>query len=519
MGRRGQEPGPANTVTDTTSFNGILHALRDPVLELDRAGAILWANPAAEFWLAGGESLANRVLTEFIVDEPTAKEILADLSTVGEGEFGCELEVRASDSLKLRCDLSVFREPEWSHFIALLHLQPGEGASPETLSDQALLLSQRLSSLQETTHSLSAELLDKTILLAEEKSKTEAVLASMGEGLLVFDRAGLVVQVNEAACRILEVSPAEVVYQELKSFNPGSKIAIVTGAVWQQRGAVPIPAEDLQRVRLAVQEKVLELSLSPIQETTRAFDVGGYVVNLRDVTRQAEIDRMKEELISIVSHELRSPLANVVGYLDLVLSQPDSEIPEQPLQFLDVAQKNARKLVGILDEMLDLSRLDAGKVEMSLGDVEIDAMLHFTAMSFKPDAEAKKLSVSIDSVGEPIVCADIDRLQRVLNNLVGNAVKYTPEGGSIFLSCEQIGGEVRVLIRDTGIGIRAEDQVKLFQRFFRVRSDETRNITGTGLGLSIAKSIMDAMGGRLSFKSEYGEGTEFTLVLPASRGA
>lgn len=242
---------------------------------------------------------------------------------------------------------------------------------------------------------------------------------------------------------------------------------------------------------------------------------GGTVINLRDVTQRAEADRMKTELISIVSHELRAPLANLTGYIDLVLNDPKSQLSGEQLNFLQVAHRNGLKLSKLIDDMLDLSRLESGKIEMSFADTDLEFLVNFSHLSFRKEAEDKNLELTKRILGNVHVQGDGDRLGQVLDNLVSNAIKYTPAGGRVEILCESRGDEVALVVSDTGIGISPEDQEKLFQRFFRVRSSETRKIGGTGLGLSIAKTIVDAHRGRLTVESSPGKGSRFTVVLPA----
>jgi signal transduction histidine kinase len=502
---------------DPRSLSPLFSSIHDPVIEVDEDSLIVWANASAELLLGGESSLVGIQLTQLIPDQADAVELLADMKQADEGESGCFLVLKNHDGFTIPADLSFFRESDWPTFLVLIHPQEEEPETTERLALQALNLTSRLTSVQQKLHALSAELLDKTILLAEEKNKTEAVLASMGEGLLVIEPTGIISQLNDEACRILDVSGQNVIGRHLADPGLGPKILGITQGFGTAVLSAPIPEKESRvstPLRLNLQEKVIEVSYAPIRHQKEPKIEGGIVLNLRDVTKQAELDRLKTDLISIVSHEIRSPLSNIMGYIDLVMTDPTHAVSEEQANFLGIAKKNGAKLAHLVDDMLDLSRLDAGKVEMHLEDADIEYLVNFSILSFRNEAERKKITLTKRILDNPHASGDLERLQQVLNNLISNAIKYTPEGGSVEV-CAAIEGEQVVLhVTDSGIGITPEDQAKLFQRFFRVRSQETRKITGTGLGLSIAKSIVDAHGGRLVVASEYGKGTTFSVFLP-----
>ena len=493
-----------------------LKHIRDAVVCLNEEGRILWANPGAELLLGRSEEdLCCLALKDLIADNTIAERVIKDLEQAKGKEFVCVLDLSDAEGNPLPLELTLLPVEGDSSRILVAHVDPEEANETDLMALQALQLSNRLTGLQAQVHELSAELLDKTIQLAEEKSKTEAVLVSMREGLVVVDREGRIVQVNDAASRILDITPENAIGRLITDFAQGSKLSSIAKMIQIGEGAAG--PEGTVPTRIEMQEKVVELTFAPIREREHGGQEGGTVVNLRDVTKQAEVDRMKSELISIVSHELRSPLANITGYLDLILSDPNCSLSEDLTNFLEIARKNSRKLAKLVDEMLDLSRLDAGKVEMNLADVDVEYLVNFAHLSFRNEAESKGIEFSKKVTGNPHVMGDLDRLQQVLNNLTGNALKYTQPGGRVEISAKAEGESVKVIVSDTGIGIRPEDQSRLFQRFFRVRSSETRKIRGTGLGLSIAKSIVDAHNGRLTVTSEYGKGSRFEVDLPAWR--
>lgn len=508
-------------MTETTLLPSWTQSVREAVLLLDRQGKVLGANAGAVRILGyDSESLGRMNLRDFILLPEVANELFVDLAHHQEGDFTGVLDVKNGVGQDFPCEFNFHSQPGIEGWLLIARPTIENEDQAERLVLRALQLTAQTSSVESKVHELSAELLDKTLQLAEEKNKTLAVLTSMGEGLIVVSSEGEISQINEAACRDLDLDCEAIVGTRLKDLPAGTKIAAVGQVIENLQSTVEENGEDSSGpTRIEVQEKVFELSIAPIHERKSLSEPeGGVVVNLRDVTKQAEIERMKNELISIVSHELRSPLANITGYVDLVLSDPKIALTEEQRNLLQVAHKNSTKLSKLIDDMLDLSKLDAGKAEMHFDEVDLESLIAFAHLSFRHEAEMKGVAFEKRVEGQPKVIGDVDRLQQVLNNLVSNAIKYTPEGGEVILACRPVDNSVEISISDTGIGIAPENQAKLFQRFFRVRSSETRKIRGTGLGLSIAKSIVDAHGGRLTVASEHGKGSTFTVSLPGRKG-
>jgi len=202
--------------------------------------------------------------------------------------------------------------------------------------------------------------------------------------------------------------------------------------------------------------------------------------------------------------------------VDLVVDGEAGEINETQRGFLGIVQSNTDRLVGLINDLLDISRIEAGRLELNITTVPLDPVIREVAASLRNQIEEKKLSLELALPQEPIqVRADRARITQVLTNLLSNAYKFTPEGGKISVSAEVTNGQVQVDVADTGTGISAQDQKKLFTKFFRVDSSTTREIGGTGLGLTIAKSIVEMHGGKIWVESKPGKGSTFSFTLPA----
>jgi signal transduction histidine kinase len=233
-----------------------------------------------------------------------------------------------------------------------------------------------------------------------------------------------------------------------------------------------------------------------------------------------ELDRLKSSFVSMVSHELRTPMTSIKGYVDNLLDGVAGPLSEKPAYYLKRVQHNIERLTRMINDLLDLSRIEAGAVRLQLSSVSIPELLNDVVEGFQTIATEKSVSVKSRSMGElPPIQGDRDKLYQVLNNLIQNAIKFTPKGGKIMVEA-QAGQEgfVQVCVSDTGCGIAPEELGKVFERFYRGESVpmETR---GAGLGLAITKNLVELHHGRIWVESTAGEGSRFFVTLPISHAA
>jgi signal transduction histidine kinase len=240
----------------------------------------------------------------------------------------------------------------------------------------------------------------------------------------------------------------------------------------------------------------------------------GWLVSYRDVTRDAETNRLKTEWVSNVSHELRTPMAAIKGFLGVVLDDEETLEPEQRRKFLGIARAETDRLSRLIDDLLDISRIEAGRRPRHETSFAVAELLYDAVLLARPQAEAGGLKIELEAPPPAWrLTADRDQLSQVLHNLVGNAVKFTAPGGRVRLWAEAREGQMRLAVADTGCGLAPEDLPHVFDKFYRGRAAGTRP-RGTGLGLAIARELTEAHGGQIDITSRLGEGSVFVVRLP-----
>jgi PAS domain S-box-containing protein len=230
--------------------------------------------------------------------------------------------------------------------------------------------------------------------------------------------------------------------------------------------------------------------------------------------RLRELDRLKDEFISLVSHELRTPLTSIRGYLELLLDGGAGELSDDQSRFLAVVDRNSRRLMHLVGDLLFLAQVEAGKLALELGEVDLDDIVAESVEAAKPVADEKGIELRTSLASIPKMVGDRSRLAQVLDNLVSNALKFTTEGGAVDVRVSAQNGDALIEVVDTGIGIAPQEHALLFDRFFRSSEATERAIPGTGLGLTIVKAIVERHRGSIEVESAEGAGTTMRIRLP-----
>jgi two-component system phosphate regulon sensor histidine kinase PhoR len=240
-----------------------------------------------------------------------------------------------------------------------------------------------------------------------------------------------------------------------------------------------------------------------------------YERQLRLVSELRELDQAKTDFLSTVSHEMRTPLTSITGYVELLLDGEAGAVSEEQKRMLAIVERNTERLKGLIEDLLTLSRIESGAFKVEPVRVDMAEVIRAAAASVAPAAARKKLRLDTDAPAEQVtVQVDAGQVERAVLNLLNNAVKFTPEGGSVSVALHRRGAQAEIIVADTGIGIPPEDRPEIFSRFYRASNAVDQAIPGTGLGLAIVRTIVEQHQGRLEMDSVLGQGTRFTIRLP-----
>jgi signal transduction histidine kinase len=240
----------------------------------------------------------------------------------------------------------------------------------------------------------------------------------------------------------------------------------------------------------------------------------GYLFVANDLTAANERSRLKDEFVSLISHELRTPLSSILGYLELMRDDEAEVLSATQLQYLDVAERNAHRLLRLVGDLLFTAQVESGEFHLNEERIDLQPLVIACVESAGPAAANAGVSMVSSTVDGAIVQGDPVRLGQAVDNLISNAIKFTPRGGSVSVKLAADGPTASITIGDTGMGIPADELDRLFSRFFRATTATRNAIQGVGLGLTITKSIVTAHRGRMTVESEEGVGTSFSILLP-----
>ncbi len=356
--------------------------------------------------------------------------------------------------------------------------------------------------------SMKHELESKYEEAIRSRENMKTIIQNINDGIIILDRNGRVLMDNSAARELFGIKEEtegkklvelidnydllDFADKNLKSFTRDSEEITI---LYPQKRYIKC---DAIAVTLSEDEEVL-------------------IILMKDVTKERELDAMRREFISNVSHELKTPLTSIHGYAETLLDDDFSDV-EMAKHFLSIIEAESARMSRLISDLLDLQKMEEGKTTFTFEEVSIAEVVNYVARIVKPLSESLGVDVSVSCDTEVMVKGDFDRLVQAILNLTDNAIKYTSqkEKGEkhVYLSCEVKDGECTLSIKDTGPGIPSNAIPRLFDRFYRVDKARSRKVGGTGLGLSIVKMIVDKHNGRIDISSEEGKGTEFKIHLP-----
>ena len=371
-----------------------------------------------------------------------------------------------------------------------------------------IVSSDEIGILAETFDEMTGRLSERTRALEEAIGRMRAILSSIGDGVVLEDLEGKMNPLNAAAETLLEEMADNFALGPLRELSVESydQVSEFQPSPWL-----------LERRRFQVGKKVISAHSAAVR--TDNGEHLGTVIVLRDVTAEAEAERLKDAFITHVSHELRTPLTAIKGYSELLLVTTCDALNEEQLGFLETISRHTDNLVAMINELLDFSEMEAGgRLGLRLRPILLITLLEEIADELRPQVMEKGLTLQVKTPESlPLVDADARRLRWAVINIVRNAWQYTPAGGSVTLRLSEHDGKVVIDVTDTGIGISPEDQQHIFTRFYRVTNVTADDVRGLGLGLYVTKAIVEAHGGKIQVFSKEGVGSTFSVILPALR--
>ncbi len=349
--------------------------------------------------------------------------------------------------------------------------------------------------------------------LGAEKSRLRTIVESLPNGVLVTNAEAKVVLANAAVRRLLNLSPENGLGDFIDACVSNPELCRVVREISTGRY---VDFEDIPPMEIELDDgKFLLVRGQPVLGEKR--QCLGAVVNFVDITGLKSLDRLKSEFVAKVSHELRSPLATIHEQLAHVIDDMMGEAYKSDKHILGRAKEKTQGLIHLIGDLLDLSRIEEGEICHQPREVRPAELLKEVVSFLRARAEAKNQTLEFVLDGElPSLTADPIGLESVFGNLITNAINYTPEGGRIRVAAETSGMHLCVRVADNGFGIEARHLEKIFERFYRVKDDNTRYITGTGLGLPIVKGLVESLGGIINVESTPGEGSTFEVRIPVS---
>lgn len=343
-----------------------------------------------------------------------------------------------------------------------------------------------------------------------EEQQTRAIIDHMADGLLVLNRAGDILRVNATLLRFLDLSIEQIVGQNIfHNQLPHALAAITKHSTLKPQP----PARSSQEIVFSTPQKRI-LRLTPTILTNPQHTPIGEVLVVHDVTQERELEQFKDDLIATVSHELRTPLFSIQGFISLIL---DQEVTDQAQQrkFLKIIQRQTYQLTNLVNNLLDMNKLSAGLLELHTEFIQIDDIIEQVLMKLEGFAQNKKVDLVFQQTRPlPSIMGDAQRLEQIITNLVGNAIKFTPANGNVHVTTSVTPTRVIIKISDTGIGIPEADLPHIFGKFYQVAASQKRQAQGTGLGLHISKQLIEHHGGEIRVESHPGQGSTFFVALP-----
>ena len=379
--------------------------------------------------------------------------------------------------------------------------------SPEELKELYAMRDRFQTELDQKVHAATRHYEVENKRLAFEKGTMDSIMRNVGEGVVVIGNDGNIMMANPAAEKLLSKQGHAIVGQTLKESLREEHSLVLSGGSPESIKEIEVAGKDEETRR------VLRSSNAVVEDLDGRTI--GMVSVLSDITKMKEVEQLKSDFVANVSHELRSPLAAIQKNLVVILDQTAGVINADQKEFLSLAKDNVERLTRLINDLLDLSKIEAGKMELKKARTDLKALARNAVAAFTGWFREKGITARLDVPNTPLdLEVDADKITQVMNNLLSNALKFTPPKGEIRIALNAAVGPIEVSVTDTGIGIAPKDMQRIFNKFEQVSANHPVGANGTGLGLPLAKQIVEKHGGSMRVTSKIGKGSTFTFTLP-----
>lgn len=367
---------------------------------------------------------------------------------------------------------------------------------------------EELGNLEYSLNVMALRLEEQRWELLKERNELEVTLSGMADGILAIDNEGRLVNLNPAAAAIFDL--------DMKRARGKTLIEIIRNTALQEFAASTLTATQAIDTELVIDregDRYFHLLGSPIRDSQG--EIAAAVLVIHDITTLRKLETMRRDFVANVSHELKTPITSIKGFVETILGTPDLS-PEDSRRFLETIRRQSDRLNAIIDDLLSLSRIEQGveRAEIAFADTNLSTVLSAALHSCEPAAQAKQVELRFDNHVDISVRANGALLEQAVVNLVDNAIKYSPSGSRVEVSATADLSDTIIQVKDNGPGIPKEHIPRIFERFYRVDKSRSREAGGTGLGLAIVKHIVVAHHGAVTVDSELGRGTVFSIRVP-----
>ena len=354
-----------------------------------------------------------------------------------------------------------------------------------------------------TINSMTEELRQNLDSVNKQKNQTEAILLHIKDGIISVDLNGNVTYINPAAINFFDLTQDD---------NTFDKIFKKIGLDVNLEKIVYLDDLTSSEQKVFINEKYINIFFAPVKDSKKIPN--GIIILLQDITEHVKLDNMRKEFVADVSHELKTPITSILGYTETLLEGDYDK--ETQVKFLNVIESESHRMAKLVSDLLTLSRYDNNKNKTEITDIDLGDLTKKCLEKLKVEIEKKQHKIECFVTAEvPLVKVDKYGIERVILNILTNAIKYTPENGNIKIYVGFVYNDAYIKVIDNGIGIPEKDLPRVFERFYRVEKARAREMGGTGLGLAIAKEIIEQNNGSINIKSVQGKGTEVVIRIPA----